>query len=221
VQSALRAPRSPGQLFQDLEPFRIDEYVAVDDPRPLKRLRALVEEMVAQRGGTLAPDGDARFSVRLNGQPPVTFTTARDEALANERLQLLGIDHPIVEQLLDEATGLPADQRALLIGQTATWPDADIRTVWEVTIGDAEGRTSRRLYELTMRNGQVTSCRPYEGEWPPDVALSAVPPAPRDRAVLVEQTLPAALREALTERGELPAGASYKSQLLVWIEVTA
>lgn len=110
--------------------------------------------MVARRNGTFVRVTDRCFDVRLPGRESVRFTTMREEALADENLQLLGIDHPVVEELLTEARQLEPEERALLV---ADLPDADVRTVWEIAIGDAEGRTMRRLYELTVRGRMLRS----------------------------------------------------------------
>jgi len=94
----------------------------------------------------------------MPGEADVELTSDRDEALADERLFLLGLEQPLVQELLRTAVALPADKRALLVrdGQPGT------RTgVWDLRLQHADGRSESLLLDGTIPPSGGVRFTPY------------------------------------------------------------
>lgn len=214
--NATQARQVVDQLFQDLEPFQISDYRPVDITGPMKRLRTFVTDAAQVHGAAVTILSETRFIVQMPQAPAVTFCTSREEAMAHGDLALLGLEHPLVAQLLAGAEQLPAAGRALqgegMRGRCVA--------VWQATIQDESGRTSTRLYETARDRTGSIECRPYLEK----TILSLHPPAgvatpaALDRARLLEIQMPAALRGSLLQGGVLTPEASFQLRLLAWLE---
>lgn len=204
------------QLFQDLEPFRIDEYRQVDSTEALDRLKAFVRRGVELAGGSVEDLSPSRFRVTTPRKRTSILSTSRDEAMSEESLELLGLESPVVADLLEEFGGLSANERALAVG-----PDEErVLSVWEIRATDAEGQGSRRLVQALRGETNSVICADGSTETLQvfmETARGSRMDAER-RAELARDALPAAVREFLYQTGALPAGSSYSSRLVAWFE---
>src|SRR5439155_9735988 len=96
------------ELFQDLEGFHLDDYKPFADveagrERIVRFLNAALEE----RGARIARGPEGTLELRDATAPPQRFTTNRDAARDDDGIDLLGIDHPIVEEALARCRSLP------------------------------------------------------------------------------------------------------------------
>lgn len=216
LANASQAREVVGDLFQDLEPFRLDEYRPADAQGGLERLISFVGAALPQVGGSLERLATTCYRVHLPGLTPIDVTTDRDEAMANEQLALVGLEHPAVADLLGLASGLPADQRALVV-QGADLPM--VTSVWELRVTELNGGQVRRLLHVRVDDDGRAVCLPLESQpiaW--DVVTGANVAAKIDRDALLTNQIPSAIRASLVHSGALTNTATFTARLLAWLE---
>ncbi|MFV2070167.1 MAG: hypothetical protein ACC645_24635, partial [Pirellulales bacterium] len=221
VENATTARKVVWELFQDLEDFRLDEYREFDDGgKGLQRLLEYFQAGVRHAGGQVVPDGDSRFRVTLDGQPEMRLTLDRDDAKEAEDLTLLGLEHPIVRDLMRIHCSLPADKRGITGRFSSHDGAAGVLSFWNVQIHGAGGRYLQRVVPLgidatgersPLLERQVEAIRSLE-------AVEAAGMSPGKRSDFVKHLLPDMLRRELEHKGLLANGASFSSKLLAWIE---
>jgi len=221
VENATTARKVVWELFQDLEDFRLDEYREFDDGgKGLQRLLEYFQAGVRHAGGQIIPDGDSRFRVTLDGQPEVRLTLDRDDAKQAEDLTLLGLEHPVVRELMRKHSLLTADERAVAGRLRSHEGVAGVLSFWNVQIHGAGGRYLQRVVPLGI---DATAERSPLLERQCEVIryLEATEPAemsPDERSRFVKHVFPEMLRRELEHKGLLTDGASFSSKLLAWIE---
>jgi superfamily II DNA or RNA helicase len=146
IDNARTAREIVWELFQDLEGFRLDEYKKMDDGgEGMARLVRYFQSALARKGGKCIRISDTRFQVSNDGELTVVVTTDREEAKEDEQMSLLGLENPIVKQLMDEDRKLGSHARAL----TAFCRNAKgVLTVWHVSLQDSAERFVQRIVPI-------------------------------------------------------------------------
>jgi hypothetical protein len=137
--------------------------------------------------------------------------------MADEQLGLLGLEHPLVQELLARARDLGANGRGLVVNGLR----APITSVWQVKLNHADGGSSTHLYEVRAEKDGAVGCLRFD----PNIVASAEPCTAagsasgyRNRQSNINSML-AALRSYLTQTGVLGGHGSYSSRLLAWLEL--
>jgi len=207
------------ELFQDLDRFSLDEYQPLSQvAEGLGRIVDFMRAAVEDDGQQWHRDGEHGYQiVAPNGSAPeAMFTTDRDESLANERLGLLGLDHPLVESYLRKYRALPPEQLGVRVQST------DGRTgalgLWHVTSQGEHGETRTHLIPLAVgSDGQ----RIPVWERSVDQLFSAAPATtdtnpPHDLLMAACDTL---LHRELGHRQINTGQRGYDARLIGWLEV--
>ncbi|MBI4291276.1 MAG: DEAD/DEAH box helicase family protein [Betaproteobacteria bacterium] len=222
IDNARTARQVVWELFQDLESFRLDDYQQMDDGgEGMARLARYFQATVSHAGGQCLPIENNQFEVALNGQPPIRITTDREAAKEDERLSLLGLEHPLVKRFFEEDRYLEPTAR----GWIASSPDGTnlkgVLTIWHVQLQDATQRFMQRVIPVGLdRDGN--RCKPIEhlADFLGNLsgATSSVVTA-SERAELVATKLPEMLRRDLAHRGLLSESVTLAWRLLAWVEL--
>jgi len=210
------------QLFQDLDSFNLEDYRKFDDGGAgMNRLLAFVRDAAQAHGAEMRQAEDGIYQVTLPGGESHLFTTNRDTAKDNDDLGLLGLEHPLIRQMLSGSRDLPARERAILgrcerfAGQPAAL------SVWRVEIHGAGGYFRQAIIPLAVDaqgHRLPTGDAMLAGMREIQPALEGV----LDRAVrddLVASVLPEMLRREVEHRGLLREGSSLAMQLIAWLEM--
>jgi SNF2 family DNA or RNA helicase len=212
------------ELFQDLERFNLGEYQKHDDGgRGMQRLVAFVQRAARLGGGELRAKGTNLHELVRSGQPPVLFTTDRDQAVQEPDLQLLGLEHPAVKGLLDEYQGMAAEQRGLIATARDNAEGPGILSFWHVTVHGRAGQSHQRVVRLAFRATGERSVylerlsRDLTGIEPSEHA-TAGPAA--DIVGLLNGVASKSLHRELVHGGLLPDGASYSARMLACLAVS-
>src|SRR5712671_2613328 len=83
-----------------------------------------------------------------NGEMPIRITTDREAAKEDEQVSLIGLEHPLVKQLLDEDRQLEGSARALVASQGGD--TKGVLTVWHVSIQDTAERFVQRVIPIGL-----------------------------------------------------------------------
>jgi hypothetical protein len=90
------------ELFQDLDRFSLDDYAPlVDTSEAMQRLVEFVTKAASLEGGVLKQGPEnAYWLYDSQRQTRCTFVTDRDEANEDDFVELMGLDHPIIDQMM-------------------------------------------------------------------------------------------------------------------------
>jgi superfamily II DNA or RNA helicase len=219
--NASEARRVVFELFQDLDRFSLDEYKPFADVTGgLDRLTRFLAKAVQENGLSLVPVGADVLELRDQRAGTVLrFTTARDKARQEEDLDLLGLDHPVVEEALTRWRALPPEECGVSLASTGG--ETGVLAVWLVESQAAASHQSLALRPLAVS---------LDGERLPawerriDDFLAGTTTLPRlspdDRQRLFQSSLEPMIDREIRHRYLSAETASYKRQLLAWIEVT-
>ena len=120
------------ELFQELDRFNLGDYQRFDDQgRGMQRLIGFVFRAAQLSGWTFRNEDKSRWVLDRSGEPTILFTTDRDEALQDEDLQLLGLEHPITSQLMHRYSSIGADSRAVA-GRLSGLAGSGLLTIWKI-----------------------------------------------------------------------------------------
>ena len=219
IDNARAARQIVWELFQDLEGFRLDEYKKMDDRgEGMARLLRYFQAALARKGEKCIRVSDTLFKVLKDGELPISITTDREAAKEDEQISLLGLEHPIVKQLLDEDRHLEGSARAL----TASSENAKgILTMWHVSLQDSAQRFVQRIIPIGLdgrgkRNKTIEILAASLGNLSP-ASQSVLTPAARTE--LARTVIPDMLRRDLTYKGLLSDTVTFAWRLLAWIEL--
>jgi len=138
------------ELFQELDPFNLGDYQKFDDQgRGMQRLVNFVGRAARQQGWTFQQSNDGKWVLIRPGEPDTIFTTERDIALEEDSLQLLGLEHPIVNQLMQKYLSVAADVRALA-GRVTEIADGGFLTFWKVSAQGKDGQASHHIVRIGL-----------------------------------------------------------------------
>jgi SNF2-related domain/Helicase conserved C-terminal domain len=209
------------QLFQDLEGFSLDDYRPFADvTADLDALRAFLQATLPPRGMILTEIADGLLEVRGEAGALVTrFTTNRDDANAENGPDLLGLDHPLVADLLAEHRATPPENIgfAVAAGEATT---RGVITCWLINARMPKGEQRVFLQPIAIRDdGQRIP--PWERQL--DRHLHGVAAPSRwtegERLARLRDQIEPALDRELGQRGVLNGDAAYTAELIVWVEL--
>ena len=208
-------------LFQDLEGFSLDDYQPFADvSSSLDRLADFLAVAVGHRGQRLVREDSQGFSlVGDDGKLHLHFTTDRDLAAQRDDLELLGLDHPLVQEELDRWRSLPPEELGLAAVSAA--PDGDAYlSVWQVETSTGKGERRTVLAPIAVKP-DGTRALAVERKF---VELFQARPAqplltPVERAEMFQQFVEPALQRELKHRGAANGDGSYAAELIAYIEI--
>jgi Helicase conserved C-terminal domain len=221
VDNARAARQIVWELFQDLEGFRLDEYKKMDDGgEGMARLIRYFQAAIARKGGKCIRLSDTLLQVQKDGEIPIRVTTDREAAKEDEQVSLLGLEHPMVKQLLDEDRQLEGGARALVASQAGG--TKGILTVWHVSIQDAAERFGQKVIPIGLdtqgsRNKtiELLLATSFRNLFP--ASESVLTPAIRIK--FANTSIPEMLRRDLAHKGLLSESVTLSWRLLAWIEL--
>jgi hypothetical protein len=191
-----------------------------DGGEGMARLIRYFQAALARKGGKCLRISETEFQVHKDGELPFCITTDREAAKENEEISLLGLEHPVVKQLLDEDRQLEGGERALTASN-----GQDVRgilTVWHVSLQDSAQRFVQRVIPIGLDN-QVKRSKAIElllgsfGKLSPS-SDSVLTPATRTE--LASTVIPDMLRRDLAHKGLLSESVTLSWRLLAWIELS-
>lgn len=135
-------------LFQDLDGFSLDEYKPFSDvSSSLDRLVTFLSTAVADRQQKLVKVDDTTYDLMTpEGVRCARLSLSRDAASHQNELQLLGLDHPLVQEELKHWSSISPDELGISV-------QADVETeilllIWETEIMISSG--SRRTIVISI-----------------------------------------------------------------------
>jgi hypothetical protein len=220
VDNARTARTAVFELFQDMEDFCLDDYREFEDGGAgLNRLIEYVRVGVRHEGGEFEVSNETRIRISLNEFGQFEMTTDRDEAMRVEELSLLGLEHPIVDQLMRLSHELGPTKRGIAGVLPKTDDACGVLTFWHIHIHGPGGQYQQRIVPIGVDENRERS-RAVErlaGRLR-ELQPSAITSNP-DRRKAIAERIPEMLQRELSHKGWLPENASFSSKLIAWVEI--
>jgi hypothetical protein len=222
LQNASEAREVVFELFQDLDRFSLQDYLPyADTGRAMDRLREFVASSMSEHGRRLMPVSDTVFEIRdANDRCYGRYTTDREEARANEGLELLGLDHPTVHQEFARWRGLTPEALGCAVATPFGAPC--VLTWWVVDVVAKGGESRSHVVPLAVAPSgerQLVAERQAVmllGQEPRESVMSAAA-----REELLHRWIEPALHRELQHRGIVSAErGGFGATLIAWIEAS-
>ena len=224
LEAALSNSREARQvvfdLFQDLQGFSLDDYKPFSDvSSSLQRLVHFMSAAVADRQQKLIQiDGETYDLVTMEGTRRARFTLNREIANDQDDLQLLGLDHPIVQEELGRWRSLPPEEVGIAVGGDIG--ETVLLSLWMVEASTSNGERRVVLQPIAVKKDGTRvpaverQCERY---------LSAPAATPQfsadDRLELFNKAVEPTLQRELKHKGAANGDGSYSAELVGYVEV--
>lgn len=207
------------ELFQDLDRFSLDDYQPFSDLKESQgRIVSFVDRALKESGGGLNSIGNKKYLMSLPDNTNLECTIDRELARVEEKLELLGIDHPLVSELISKWRGISPEEVGVVVkslngqkGLLTIWvvyshhSEKELKTYLVPLAVDVKGQ---RIPSLEKRCGELLRGTPSR-----IFALKEV-----QRVELMKQTLEPMLQRDLKHRGIAAAQGGYAVEMVGWVE---
>lgn len=215
IENAKTAREVIFELFQDLERFDLSEYKNISNSSldlPARLLSAF-KSGLAIFGGDLTNVNEKSFLVDYPGTGAVQLLMTLDRELANtdSKFSLLGLDHPIIQHMIQKIEDREVAARAVAVRAK---DDPFMLVVWRVSLFGEKGSTVRRVIRLAFSK---TGHRLPEKEHLD--MLHSLPPIPMSEVKFetwdkIIEHIPSSLEKDLKYRGLLGGNTSFQAELI-------
>ncbi|GBQ10587.1 MULTISPECIES: helicase-related protein [Acetobacteraceae] len=225
LEAALSNSREARQvvfdLFQDLDGFSLDDYKPFSDvSSSLDRLVHFLSAAVVDRKQKLIKVNDATYDlVNVDGAPSIQFTLSREAATNQDNLQLMGLDHSLVQEELTRWRGLAPEEVGIAVFGDVEEPV--LLSIWVVEVSSDKGE--RRVMMLPIAVKQDGTRVPAV-ERLCETYLQASPTTPiflpDQRNDLFTHMVEPTLQRELRHRGDANGNKSYSAELVGYVEIS-
>ncbi|MDR3298575.1 MAG: DEAD/DEAH box helicase family protein [Candidatus Accumulibacter sp.] len=224
LEAALSNSREARQvvfdLFQDLDGFSLDDYKPFSDvSSSLERLVRFLSAAVADRQQKLIKVDDATYDlVTAEGTRRARFTLSREAATNQDDLELMGLDHPLVQEEFGRWRNVPPEDVGIAV--SGDMEKIVLLSLWmiEVSAGNGERRVGVQPIAVRQDGTRLSlierNCEQY---------LRAVPSlpvlAPEARMELFSHAIEPGLQRELRHKGATNGDGSYSADLVGYVEI--
>ena len=207
-------------LFQDLEGFSLDDYKPFSDvSSSLDRLVNFLAAAVADRQQKLIRiDDETCDLVTVDGTHRARFTTNRDIATGRDDLELMGMDHPLVQEELGRWRSTPPEEIGIAVSGDVDVPV--LLSFWRIEVSTGQGERRVVIQSIAVRQDGSRvplierQCERYL------LAPTTSPRfAPEQRLELFANSIEPALQRELKHKGAANGDGSYSAELIGYVEI--
>jgi len=209
-------------LFQDLEGFSLDDYKPFSDiSSSLERLVRFLSAAVTDRQQKLIKVDEETYDlVTDEGTRQSRFTLNRDTATDQDDLQLLGLDHPLVQAELGRWRVAPPEEVGI-----AVWGEVEepvLLSMWVVEASTGNGERRMVVQPIAVKQ-DGTRVPTVERQCDHYLQAPAASPkfTPEQRQDLFTQFVEPTLQRELKHRGAVNGDGSYSAELIGYVEIVS
>lgn len=224
LEAALSNSREARQvvfdLFQDLDGFSLDDYKPFSDmSSSLDRLVHFLSIAVTDRRQKLLKIDDATYDlINDEGVRQARFTLNRDVAAGQDDLDLLGIDHPIVQEELGKWRSLPAEEVGISV--TADVDSPVLLSLWMVETSTRNGERRVLLQPIAIQqDGTRVPALERQTERYLQAPTTSPKFDPEQRLELFTRLVEPTLQRELKHKGAVNGDGSYSAELIGYVEI--
>ena len=220
LSNATEARKVVFELFQDLEGFSLDDYTPFADvTQSIDRLIRFLTLAAEAENQCMARVGEDRYDLRgQDGQTAVRFTSNRAQAREHQDLELLGLDHPVVNAALRRWTEVSPHEVGVAVEGNGEGPG--VLSWWLVESRGTEGEQRTHLQALAVScNGTRLPGFERLGE----ALLRHRPAVPfielDERLRILKEYLEPMLSREIRQSGFVNSDGGFSARLIGWVEV--
>lgn len=225
LEAALSNSREARQvvfdLFQDLDGFSLDDYKPFSDvSSSLDRLVRFFAAAVSSRQKKLIKiDDDTYDLVADDGARRSRFTLNRDTATNHDDLELMGLDHPLVQEELGRWRSLPPEQVGISV--TGDLGSSVLLSLWMVEASSGAGGERRVVVQPIAVKQDGTRVPAAERHCERYLQGHACAPAisASQRLELFARFVEPTLQRELKHKGAANGDGSYSAELIAYVEI--
>lgn len=220
LANSREARRVVFDLFQDLEGFSLDDYKPFSDVSTgMSRLVRFMSAAVTDRQLTMLKVDDETYDmVSADGACRTRFSLNRDKATNSESVELMGLDHPLVQEQLERWRSVPPEDVGL-----AVQGDADESVLLSIWMVETSGKSGERRVvvqpiAITADGTRLPTVeRNYERYLQAQVASPQL--SAEQRSDLFARAVEPTLQRELKHRGAATGDGSYSAELIGYVEI--
>jgi hypothetical protein len=224
LEAALSNSREARQvvfdLFQDLAGFSLEDYKPFSDvSSSLNRLVRFLSAAVADRQQKLIKIDDETYDlVTSDGTRRARFTLNRDTAMSCDDLELMGLDHPLLQEELRRWRCVAPEDVGIAVSGDVDAPVMLALWMVEVAVGNGERRAIVQPIAVKQDGTRVPAV-----ERQCDRFLQAPPASPtflpQQRLDLFARAVEPILQRELRHKGAANGDGSYSAELIGYAEI--
>jgi len=224
LEAALANSREARQvvfnLFQDLDGFSLDDYTPFADVATgLDRIARFIGSAAVEKQFKWTKIDEENYELHgNNGEPLGRFTTNREKAAVSDIMQLIGLDHPMIQVELERSRALPPEQVGISVCSDVDEPV--ILAIWKVETIAANNERKVLIQTIAIKHdGARVPAAERAAERFFKEPSKASKLTEEQRIDLFRNHLETALQREL-QRKVGPAGqGSYSAELIGYIEI--
>lgn len=224
LEAALSNSREARQvvfdLFQDLEGFSLDDYKPFSDvSSSMDRLVRFMADAVADRQQRMVKVDEATYDLATTeGMCRARFTLNRDTATSDDKLALMGLDHPLVQEELGRWRSVPPEELGIAV--TGDVEEPVLLSFWLV---EASGSNGERRVVVQPIAVKQDGTRVPAVERQSDRYLHAPTANPtfssEQRLEIFSRAVEPTLQRELKHKGAANGDGSYSAELIGYVEI--
>lgn len=224
LEAALSNSREARQvvfdLFQDLEGFSLDDYKPFSDVSSgLDRLVRFLSAAVSERQQKLIEVDDETYDlVTVDGARRARFTLSRDIATSCAEVELLGIDHPLIQEELGRWRSLPPEDVGIAVTGDVDTPV--LLSLWrvEASTGNGERRVVVQPIAVRLDGARVPAVERQVERY---LLSPTISPrlTPEERFEFFDRVVEPTLQRELKRKWAADLSGGYQGELIGYVEI--
>ena len=207
-------------LFQDLEGFSLDDYKPFADvSSSLDRLVRFLSAAAEERQQRLIKVDDETFDlVTVDSARRARFTLNRETATSRDDVELLGLDHPLIQEELGRWRSVPPEEVGIAVTGDVDTPV--LLSLWmvEASTGNGERRVVVQPIAVKQDGTRVPTVE-RQAERYLHAPMTSPRFAPEERIELFARAIEPTLQRELKHKGAATGDGSYSAELIGYVEI--
>lgn len=208
-------------LFQDLEGFSLDDYKPFSDvSSSLDRLVRFMSAAGADRKQNLVKIDDETYDlVAPDAVRRARFTLNRDKAANQDGLELIGLDHPIVQEELGRWRSVPPEELGIAVSGDMDVPV--FLSLWMVEASSGNGDRRIVVQPIAIKSdGSRVPAVERQFERYLHAPTTSARFSPHERIELFTRVVEPTLQRELKHKGAATGNGSYSAELIGYVEIS-
>ena len=226
LEAALSNSREARQvvfnLFQDLDGFSLNDYKPFADvSSSMDRLVRFITAAVTDRQQRVVKVDDETYElVTVDGVPRGRFTLNRETATSRDDLELMGLDHPLVQEELGRWRSVPPEELGFAVEGDGEAPILLSFWLVEATAGHGERRVLVQPIATKLDGTRVPGVERQSERY---FQAPATPPRilPARRLEHFARVVEPTLQRELHHKGAASGEGAYVAELIGYVEIGA
>lgn len=207
-------------LFQDLDGFSLDDYKPFSDvSTSLDRLVQFLSTALSDRQQRVVKIDDTTYDlIAADGTPRTRFTVNRDAATSRDDLELIGLDHPLVQEELGRWRSLSPEEIGISVHGDIEEPVLLSFWLIEASAGNGERRVALQGIAV-KQDGTRAPAVERQGERYLRAPVATPVLSAEQRLEVFHRAVEPTLQRELKHKGAATGDGSYSAELVGYIEV--